>query len=134
MNKLLADLNVLYVKLHSLHYNVVGSDFVPTHLFLEAEYNNVHEWIDVVAEEMKMNNEKPLTNLVAMLEVTEITECTSDQLTTKEAYAAVHTDYNYLIEQIRTLKETTPQLTTNALEDIETELVKKVWFLNSMSK
>jgi len=134
MNKLLADLNVLYVKLHSLHYNVVGSDFVPTHLFLEAEYNNVHEWIDVVAEEMKMVGDSPLTNLVAMLEVTEIKECTSDQLTTKEAYAAVHQDYNYLIEQIRTLKETTPQLTTNALEDIESELVKKVWFLNSMSK
>jgi starvation-inducible DNA-binding protein len=129
MNKLLADLNVLYVKLHSLHYNVVGSDFVPTHLFLEAEYNNVHEWIDVVAEEMKMVGDSPLTNLVAMLEVTEIKECTSDQLTTKEAYAAVHKDYNYLIEQIRTLKETTPQLTTNALEDIESELVKKVWFL-----
>jgi starvation-inducible DNA-binding protein len=134
MNKLLADLNVLYVKLHSLHYNVVGSDFVPTHLFLEAEYNNVHEWIDVVAEEMKMVGDSPLTNLVAMLEVTEIKECTSDQLTTKEAYAAVHKDYNYLIEQIRTLKETTPQLTTNALEDIESELVKKVWFLNAMNK
>jgi starvation-inducible DNA-binding protein len=134
MNKLLADLNVLYVKLHSLHYNVVGSDFVPTHLFLEAEYNNVHEWIDVVAEEMKMVGDSPLTNLVAMLEATEIKECTSDQLTTKEAYAAVHQDYNYLIEQIRTLKETTPQLTTNALEDIESELVKKVWFLNAMNK
>lgn len=78
---------------------------------------------------MKMVDEKPLTNLVAMLETTEIKECKLDQITTKEAYTLVHQDYNYLIDQILTLKET-----TNTLEDIESELVKKVWFLNAMSK
>ena len=53
MNKLLADLNVLYVKTHNYHYNVVGLDFKSVHVQLEEEYDQIHMWIDQVAEDMK---------------------------------------------------------------------------------
>lgn len=50
LNKVLADGNVLYIKLRKFHWNLSGDNFMELHLLFEAQYNAVAEAIDEVAE------------------------------------------------------------------------------------
>ncbi len=50
LNKVLADGNVLYIKLRKFHWNLSGDNFMELHLLFEAQYTAVAEAIDEVAE------------------------------------------------------------------------------------
>ena len=39
LNTYLANLAVLNIKIHNLHWNIVGSQFVSVHEYLESEYD-----------------------------------------------------------------------------------------------
>lgn len=134
MNELLSDLNVLYVKIHNYHYNVVGGDFFTVHEALESEYDQIHEWIDVVAELIKQKGEYPAASLEEYLNLTSIKEVSSKDYRSKEIITDVVSDYNSLIKKIEKLKDNEKSFVINSLEDIEDVLSKKVWLLNSMIK
>lgn len=61
VNVYLADIGVLYIKLHNLHWNVVGSQFKAVHEYLESLYDSMAALLDEVAELLKMNGESPLS-------------------------------------------------------------------------
>ena len=63
LNTYLADLGVLYIKLHNLHWNVVGRDFKQVHEYLETLYDGVSDVLDEVAELLKMQGAQPLASL-----------------------------------------------------------------------
>lgn len=50
LNKVLADGNVLYIKLRKFHWNLSGDNFMELHLLFEDQYNAVAEGVDAVAE------------------------------------------------------------------------------------
>ena len=50
LNKVLADGNVLYIKLRKFHWNLGGDNFMELHLLFEAQYTEVAEAVDSVAE------------------------------------------------------------------------------------
>ncbi len=50
LNKVLADGNVLYIKLRKFHWNLKGPDFMELHKLFEEQYDAVAEAIDEVAE------------------------------------------------------------------------------------
>lgn len=50
LNNVLADGNMLYIKLRKFHWNVRGKDFVEYHELFEEQYTKVAEAIDEVAE------------------------------------------------------------------------------------
>ena len=50
LNLLLADESVLYATTRDYHWNVTGSNFHCLHLQFEAQYGQVAEWIDQIAE------------------------------------------------------------------------------------
>ncbi|MFP4198930.1 MAG: ferritin-like domain-containing protein, partial [Halanaerobium sp.] len=54
MNTYLSNLAVLNTKLHNLHWNVEGKQFMQVHNFTEDLYNDFFEKYDEVAEIMKM--------------------------------------------------------------------------------
>ncbi len=134
MNKLLADLTVLYTKLHTFHYNVVGKDFAAVHVFLEGEYNAVHELIDETAENLKIEGKYPLATIKEMLEITTITEAEARDYTSAEVFAQLIVDYKAIVNEIEALKEEVPFYQTNFLEDVQTSLLKKLWFLEATTK
>ncbi len=135
MNKLLANLNVLYVKLHNYHYNVVGEDFYNTHVMLEKEYDQMHAWIDEVAEQMKKDGEYPMGSLKGYLATTTIKEVESKDYHSKEIFADIHADYQELEKNILELLEGDVSL---AAEDLLTgmvsELATKLWFFRATVK
>ncbi|WP_297983358.1 DNA starvation/stationary phase protection protein [uncultured Chryseobacterium sp.] len=50
LNKVLADGNVLYIKLRKFHWNLSGDNFMELHQLFENQYDAVAEAIDEVAE------------------------------------------------------------------------------------
>jgi starvation-inducible DNA-binding protein len=50
LNTLLADEYLLYTKTRNYHWNVVGPQFNDLHKFFEAQYNELNEIVDDVAE------------------------------------------------------------------------------------
>ena len=50
LNTLLADEYLLYTKTRNYHWNVVGPQFNDLHKFFEAQYNELDEIVDDVAE------------------------------------------------------------------------------------
>ena len=50
LNPYLSDLAVMFLKLHDLHWNVKGMQFVPVHQYTEARYDDMAEKFDAVAE------------------------------------------------------------------------------------
>lgn len=134
MNELLANLNIMYVKTHNFHYNVVGPNFKEIHVLLEDEYDWIHETIDEVAEMIRMNDAFPAASMAEYLELATIKEVKSQEYYSKEILTEMINDYETLLTQVNELRETENYLTANLLEDIAAELTKKLWFFKSSTK
>ena len=76
-NKYLANVGVSYIKLHNLHWNVVGLNFKAVHEYLESIYDSMAEVLDEVAELIKMDGGYPLASLKEYLAVASIEELES---------------------------------------------------------
>ena len=137
-NKYLANINVNYVKLHNLHWNVLGLQFKPVHEYLESLYDSMHEVFDEVAELLKMNGEYPVASLKEFLELSEIKELESKDYSVKDSLVIALAD-------IKVLRENAKELRLLAAEDdfyplqvmMEDHLAnynKVVWFIESMLK
>ena len=74
LQQYLSNLAVLNVKLHNIHWNVVGRNFMRIHNFTEEIYDKVFEDFDEVAELLKTKNEMPLSTMVEYLENATIEE------------------------------------------------------------
>ena len=48
LNSYLSDLVVFYLKLHDLHWNAVGPQFVEVHKYTEARYEDAAEKFDEI--------------------------------------------------------------------------------------
>ena len=53
LSRVLADTYVLYLKTHAYHWNVTGPLFSSLHLLFEAEYNELHDAGDTIAERIR---------------------------------------------------------------------------------
>ena len=85
----LANVGVLYVKLHNLHWNVVGKDFKPVHEYLETLYDGFADVFDAVAETIKMHDAQPVASLKGYLEIATIQEADSVELHSSDVLAIV---------------------------------------------
>ncbi|QES90081.1 Dps family protein [Rhizosphaericola mali] len=74
LGKVLADEFVLYTKTRKAHWCVTGSDFHSKHLFFEAQYNQLADIIDDVAERIRSLGHFPPATLKEYLELTHLTE------------------------------------------------------------
>src|SRR5436309_13565774 len=54
LNRLLSDEYVLYTKTRNYHWNVTGPQFNDLHKFFEAQYEELNEFVDEVAERAKV--------------------------------------------------------------------------------
>ncbi len=136
LNNLLADLNVLYTKLHNFHYNIVGKDFMTVHKILEKEYDQVHEWIDDVAEMIKKENAYPLGSLKKYLEASALSDLEEDKdYDSSFIYETLIKDYTSIVLSIQEFR---PNLTQeniiDFLNEMEDVLKTKIWFFKASNK
>jgi starvation-inducible DNA-binding protein len=74
LNQYVADLTVMYTKLHNVHWYVEGRQFHAMHPLFEMYYDKVTEDMDVVAERMLQLDFKPVATLKGALEIAKIEE------------------------------------------------------------
>ena len=74
LGKILADEYVLYTKTRKAHWCVTGPDFHSKHLFFEAQYVQLEEVIDEMAERIRSLGHFPPASLKEFLALTHLTE------------------------------------------------------------
>lgn len=97
----LADLHVLYTKLHNYHWNVEGKEFFTLHAELEKQYDAVAEEIDEVAERILMIGHRPSASLADYLKKARLQEVESKAYSGKEIVETLLADYSTLIAGLR---------------------------------
>ena len=138
MNQYVADLAVLNVKFHNLHWNVVGERFEPVHVYVEKLYDMLFEQYDEVAERLKMVDVYPLASMKSYLDMTSVKEIDNKDYPIPEVYAVLKEELSglkTLATEIRELADEDEDFVTVALmEDMIAEYDKELWFINQSMK
>lgn len=132
----LANLAVLNVKFHNIHWNVVGQQFVSIHNFTEEAYNAFFEYYDDVAEILKMRGNYPHASVKEYLESTTIKELESKDIGVTEALRIISDDYDEMLELAFTIRreaEDQGDVTlVSKLEDHIAAYQKNLWFIKAI--
>lgn len=138
LQKYLSNLAVLNVKLHNIHWNVVGNQFMDVHNFTEEIYDQLFADFDEVAELLKMKDIVPLSTVAEYLENTTIEEVKGKDFSVKESHEIVKKDLETmkaLATDIRNTADEEGDFETVAIfEDYVAFYSKNIWFLNAMLK
>ncbi|QUH19383.1 Dps family protein [Alkaliphilus sp. B6464] len=102
LNQYLANLHVLYTKLHNYHWNVEGKSFFQLHAKLEELYNNTAEELDAVAERILTLGFRPAASLKEYLELATLKEVKSEPMTGEAIVKDLQKDFETLIAELRT--------------------------------
>jgi starvation-inducible DNA-binding protein len=79
LSKILADETVLYIKTKNAHWNIEGPDFYDKHKFFEAQFGQLDELIDSVAERIRTIGHYAPATLKSYLSLTQLTEKTEER-------------------------------------------------------
>ena len=138
MNRYLANAGVFYVKLHNLHWNVVGKDFKPVHEYLESLYDAFAEVYDAVAENLKMHGEQPLASMKEYLAVASIQELPSKELPSGEVLKIALADLEALKAQAESIRKDADKDDLYDIVDLMEDQLgnynKTIWFISAMLK
>ena len=136
MNAYLSDLVVFYLKLHDLHWNVKGLQFVPVHQYSEARYEDMAEKFDEIAELLLQHGEKPVSSIREYLALSSIQELNKEAYRDEEVLRIIAEDLAYLkgkAEALRSEADAEGLFDIVAvLEDHVAGYNKELWFLRSM--
>jgi starvation-inducible DNA-binding protein len=134
LNREVANLGVLYTKLHNYHWFVKGNQFYTLHELFEKLYDEVSEHFDAVAERILMLKEKPLATLKEFLENATIAEATGKE-TKDEMLKVTVADFEKLnkefYEVVRKAQELGDEVTVDLAIGILSSLQKHIWMLKA---
>ena len=136
LNIFLADLAVMNIKVHNLHWNVVGTEFKSIHKMTEKIYEMIQEQFDEVAEIMKMHNQFPFARITDYKNNTNIEEVESRPYQTDEVLEILNNDYDKIINQANKAREEASTqgnfLIVNLMEDYLKNYVKNSWMMRAI--
>ena len=101
LQPLLADEFVLYTKTRNAHWNVTGPHFGHLHAFFESQYGKLEEFIDDVAERIRSLGGTPAATLAEYVKLARLTEAPGKAYSAQEFLAALLTDHEAVIRQVR---------------------------------
>ena len=136
MQTYLSNLVVLNAKLHNIHWNVEGKEFMQVHKFTEEIYEDLFEKMDEVAELLKMKGEMPLVKMTDYADKATIKEEDSKSFDTKESLKLV-------LKDLKEMKKMATEIRNAADEEGDFQVVGemeehvdyyslKIWFVESM--
>ena len=138
LNRYLANVAVEYVKLHNLHWNVVGPSFQQVHEYLETLYNGFAGMLDTVAELLKIHGAQPLASMQDYLAAAAVRELDSAERPVEEVLDLLRNDLQALKNQAGTIRAAADAEglydVVSALEEQLSGYNKTLWFLRAMGK
>ena len=98
---ILADEMVLYNKTRKFHWNVRGESFMELHKLFQAQYTELEEVIDLVAERINKLGSKTIGTLKEYLALTRLSESPDTYPAQKEMLTELLNDHESIIRSIR---------------------------------
>ncbi|WP_438434553.1 Dps family protein [Gorillibacterium sp. sgz500922] len=134
LNQQVANLTVLYTKLHHYHWYVTGENFFELHVKLEELYDYATEKMDEVAERILALQGNPVSTLKESLSISTIKEAKGGEAP-KEMVQAVVADFEQLVSELKEgitiAEEAEDDSTADILIGTITDLQKHAWMLRS---
>lgn len=135
LNEYLANQQVMYIKLHNLHWYVKGRGFFTLHAKLEDLYDQTAQIIDDVAERLLALGGSPVANLKKALELTSVKEREDAPISSDETIKSLISDVDYWIRDTKEIVELAEENNDGATADqfngYLTEYQKLMWMLKS---
>jgi starvation-inducible DNA-binding protein len=101
LNRLLADEYVLYTKTRNYHWNVVGLQFGPLHKFFEAQYEELNDIVDAVAERARALGEWSSGTLAEFLKDSRLKERPGEHTDSRGMVSSLLSDHESIIRTLR---------------------------------
>jgi starvation-inducible DNA-binding protein len=134
LNVLVADLNVMFVKLHHHHWYVTGPRFFSLHAKFEELYDHVNELYDDVAERLITLGGQPASSLKAYLALTNLKEAESISNADQIVISLIE-DFNQLLVQLKKVlvlaQEESDEPTADLMIGSISEFEKTLWMLKA---
>ena len=96
LSQLLADSYTLYLKTHNYHWNVTGPHFGALHTLFEAQYTDLAQAVDSVAERIRALGHRAPGSYAEFSARTEIAEATIEPTKAMEMVAKLASDHQAL--------------------------------------
>lgn len=137
LNKQVANLSVLFTKLHHFHWYVSGPNFYPLHAKLEEFYDEVNELYDGFAERLLMIGGQPVSNLKGYLAITSLKEASGAEKP-EEMLGHVLDDFKLLVTELKEVlnfaQEKGDETTADMLITTIASFEKHIWMLSATLK
>jgi starvation-inducible DNA-binding protein len=132
---LLADEYVLYTKTLKFHWNIEGSGFGALHLFLKEQYEQIFDFVDDVAERIRIFGIKSNGTLSECLKNTRLSEQPGENLSDMNMLSLLLADHESIIRSLRIDIDAVAILgdagTSNFLTDMIEKHEKMAWMLRA---
>ncbi len=116
LNSILADEFLLYTKTRNAHWNIEGGDFYSKHKFFEAQYEQLDELMDEVAERIRSLGHYAPASLKLFLQLTHLTETLHEKNDSTCYIAELLSDHEAILIRLRGLIT----VTANSYSDLGT--------------
>jgi starvation-inducible DNA-binding protein len=138
LNQYVADTAVIFIKLHNIHWNIVGEDFMRLHEYTEELYQHFFNSYDGFAEALRITNQKVYGSMKDYLQVATIKELGINEIRGPEALDIILNDFEMLLITVKTLRNlshTLNDITTTLMAEEEISFLEKnIWFITTMLK
>ncbi|NLJ97789.1 MAG: DNA starvation/stationary phase protection protein [Tissierellia bacterium] len=138
LQKYLSNLALVNIKLHNIHWNVIGEQFMEIHNYTEEVYDELFQNLDEVAELLKMKDIMPLSTMKDYLENATVEEIEAKDYSVKESLEIIKKDMELMKDLATDIRNTADEEgdfeTVAMFEDYVAYYSKNLWFVNSMLK
>jgi len=135
VSKALAETYVLYTKTQAIHWNVVGPMFYSLHKLTEAQYEDLAEATDLVAERIRALGSAAPGSFGEFLELSDIRE-TREKQTAEQAVTMLCGDHEIAARTFREATKLADELDDVVTADMLTQRMaqheKAAWMLRSI--
>lgn len=137
MRKVLADTFAMYLKAHNYHWNVEGPNFPQYHEFFGNLYEELHDAIDPIAEEIRSLDAYAPGSFSRFLELTEIEDETNVPMSREMALKLLR-DNDTVLNTLNVAFKLADQFDRQGLADFLASRIdvhnKHAWMLRSITK
>jgi starvation-inducible DNA-binding protein len=129
---------VMYFKAHSYHWNVEGKNFAEYHKFLGELYEEIHDAIDAIAEQIRAANDYAPFSLNDVYRMKTIEEDMARLETPEQMFSSLLSANNEVIESLNKLFKAADVAEEQGLADFAAGRIdthkKHGWMLRSFMK
>lgn len=138
LSALLADSYTLYLMTHNFHWNVTGPQFNDLHTFFEAQYEELDDFIDEVAERTRQLGGRAAGSLAEFAKAARLAEQPGTAPAAREMLTTLLADHEAVIRTLRSdIGPVTDRYRDVGTADFLTGLLEKhekmAWMLRAFS-